>query len=97
MSLESKQVQFLQTTPHELATLINEKVNQSIELLKKELKEDKHKNELLTQKEAAEFLKVDASTIYHWVKRKSIKSYGIGGRRYFKRSELIESLILLNK
>lgn len=97
MSFETKQVQFLQTSPEELATLINDKVNQSIELLKKELKEDNHKKELLTQKETAEFLKVDASTIYHWVKRGNIKSYGIGGRRYFKRSELIESLILLNK
>lgn len=97
MSIETKQVQFLQTTPDELATLINNKVNQSIELLKKELKEDKHKNELLTQKETAKFLKVDASTIYHWVKKGKINSYGIGGRRYFKRSELIESLILLNK
>lgn len=97
MSIETKQVQFLQTTPDELATLINEKVNQSIERLKDELKSDNHEKELLTQKETAEFFKVDASTIYHWVKRGNINAYGVGGRRYFKRSELIKSLILLNK
>lgn len=38
-----------------------------------------------------------ASTLWKWEKEGKIQSYGIGGKRYYKRSELMEALTKLKK
>ncbi|MBW7866929.1 MAG: helix-turn-helix domain-containing protein [Brumimicrobium sp.] len=48
--------------------------------------------ELLTPKETAEFLKISLPTLHRWQKKGKVKCYGISGSRYYKRSELLESL-----
>ncbi len=50
----------------------------------------------LTRKEVAGMFKVDLSTIHNWTKRKILTSYGLGGRVYYKLSEINESLVKLN-
>lgn len=50
----------------------------------------------LTRKEVAKMFKVDLSTIHNWTKRKILTSYGLGGRVYYKLSEINDSLIKLN-
>lgn len=50
--------------------------------------------DLITPKEAAALLKVSAVTLWRYEKQGKIKCYGIGGRRLYKRSELINSLTL---
>jgi len=38
-----------------------------------------------------------SSTLWKWEKEGKIQSYGIGGKRYYKRSELMEALTKLKK
>ena len=52
--------------------------------------------ELLTREEACKLLKVDSSTLWRWTNKGSIIAYGIGSRRFYKKEELLESLIQLN-
>ena len=52
--------------------------------------------ELLTREEACKLLKVDSSTIWRWTNKGKITAYGIGNRRFYKKEELISSLIMLN-
>ncbi|MDE3741668.1 helix-turn-helix domain-containing protein [Maribacter polysaccharolyticus] len=48
--------------------------------------------ELLTREEAAKFLKIDQSTLWHWTNKGRVTAYAIGSRRYYKKTELLTSL-----
>ncbi|TXE15581.1 helix-turn-helix domain-containing protein [Psychroserpens burtonensis] len=52
---------------------------------------------LLTRKETAEYLKIDSSTLWSWTKKGKIKCYGISNRRYYKRSDIEDALVLLKQ
>lgn len=84
-------------TQEQLQELITSSVKKSLTELKDELHLLNDGNDLLTRDEACQFLKVDSSTLWAWNKQGRIKSYGIGARRYYKKSELLESLIQLKK
>ncbi len=83
----------------------NLNVHQFEELLKSTVKEqfDNFKRsipkgndeELLTREETYKLLKIDSSTLWAWTKKGKINAYGIANRRYYKRSEILECLILL--
>ncbi len=49
--------------------------------------------DLLSRKQALELLQITSATLWRWEKDGKIKSHGIGSKRYYKRSELEESLI----
>ncbi|CAA9203750.1 hypothetical protein FLA105534_04932 [Flavobacterium bizetiae] len=51
---------------------------------------------LLTRSEACSFLKINMTTLWNWSKKGKIISYGIGNRVYYKKSELLESLVRIN-
>lgn len=51
----------------------------------------------MTREETCQFLKIDSSTLWAWTNQQKVKAYGIGARRYYKRSELLECLTLLKK
>lgn len=55
----------------------------------------KKEEELLTVQETADFFKISKPTLYRWLKDGAITMYGISGSRFFKKSELIESLTAL--
>ena len=90
-------IQFIQTTPKELTTAISEVVAMQLLELKKKLLSENANDELLTRKEACEFLQIDSSTLWHWTNKGKVKAYGIANRRYYKRSELTEALKPLKK
>lgn len=48
--------------------------------------------EYLTRYEVANFFKCNVSTIHHWTQKKILKRYQIGGRVYYKRSEVESAL-----
>lgn len=52
--------------------------------------------ELLTRKQAAEFLHVNLSTLWLWTNAKKFPAYGLGNRVFYKKSEIIASLRPLN-
>ena len=84
-------------TVEQLNQLIGTSVKNGITELHHEFQAKHQSEELLTREEACNFLKIDGSTLWSWTNKKKIKAYGIGARRYYKRSELLESLTLLKK
>ena len=51
--------------------------------------------ELLTRKEVIALLKITSPTLWSWSKQGKLKSYGMGSRVYYKRNEVMESIINL--
>ena len=91
-----QQVQFIQITSEELQHAIIEGVKTQLEDLKKHF-EPKTPTEYLTRYEVADLLSVDVSTVHNYTKRKLLTSYGIGSRVYYKRAEVENAVIKLNK
>lgn len=88
----------LQDLTHEqLGDLIDDKLQHRLKQFKKDLQSKDDSDDLLSRDETCEFLKIDSSTLWHWTNKGKVKAYGIGNRRYYKRSELIEALTPLKK
>ncbi len=49
-------------------------------------------DELLTRQQAADFFHITLPTLHAWSKQGLIISYEIGGRTYYKRSELLNAI-----
>ncbi|WP_157208904.1 helix-turn-helix domain-containing protein [Mariniflexile maritimum] len=81
----------------ELQELIGTSVKNGIQELQNEIQNKDNSEELLTREQTCQFLKVDSSTLWAWTNKGKVKAYGIGARRYYKRSELMECLTLLKK
>ena len=84
-------------TPQQLGNLIDEKLVNRLEQLKKHLENQTANDGLLTRDETCAFLSIDSSTLWAWTNKGKVRAYGIGNRRYYKRSELFEALTLLKK
>ena len=84
-------------TVEELQELIGSTVKKNLAELQEELKSKKFTEELMSREETCKYLKIDSSTLWGWTNKGKVKAYGIGARRYYKRSELLECLILLKK
>ena len=85
-----KQVYLVGISPEELQMAIADEIKDCLSSL-----EPKPPTDYLTRKETAALLKVDLSTLWHWVKKGKLQAYGISGRVYFKREEIEQSLIKL--
>lgn len=84
-------------TVEQLQQLIGTSVKNGIIELQKELQTKDNSEELMTREETCQFLKIDSSTLWAWTNQQKVKAYGIGARRYYKRSELLDCLTLLKK
>lgn len=80
--------------PHAIAKVnaVLSKVLAMIEDIKTNF-EPKQATEYLTREETANLLKCDLSTLYHWTRKGKLKSYKIGNRVYYKRSEVEANLV----
>ena len=88
----------LQTlTVEQLQQLIGTSVKNGILELQKELQTKDNSEELMTRDETCKFLKIDSSTLWAWTNNGKVKAYGIGARRYYKKTEIMECLTLLKK
>ncbi|SDW79974.1 helix-turn-helix domain-containing protein [Aequorivita viscosa] len=75
----------------ELTDIVAEKLLQKI----KHYLDDLHSGQVdvfLTRTEAADFLKINSSTLWQWTNKGKIKCYGLGNRRYYNKKELIAQL-----
>lgn len=81
----------------QFADLIAESVIHKMPGFNKDPHEQKEEEELLTREEACDFLKINPSTLWDWTNKGRVKAFGLGSRRYYKRSQLLESLIELKK
>jgi hypothetical protein len=81
----------------QLQQLINTSVKNGIQEFQSGIQSKVNSEELLTRDQTCDFLKIDSSTLWAWTNKQKVKAYGIGARRYYKRSELLECLTLLKK
>ena len=84
-------------TPEQMIDLFGKEFDKRFKAIAEEIKLQKDKEILLTRKEVCEFFQINPSTLFHWVNKGKINAYGISGRRYYKKAELINSLTLLSK
>ncbi|OQD44029.1 DNA-binding protein [Croceivirga radicis] len=87
-------LQFIATTPEQLKREITENVKLLFEDFKTNF-QPRAAEEFLTRKRTAEILKINLSTLYLWTRKGLLKSYGIAGKVYYKRSEVEQALIEL--
>jgi len=79
----------------DLQTVIIDCVNACLRNNKQESKTPApHEPDLITRKEAVKLLSTTPATLWRWEKHGKIKSYGIEGKRYYKRTELLEALTI---
>ena len=84
-------------TVEQLQQIIGTSVRNGILELQKELQTKDNSEELMTREETCQFLKIDSSTLWAWTNNGKVKAYGIGARRYYKKSEIMECLTQLKK
>jgi hypothetical protein len=51
-----------------------------------------HPEDLATRAEALKYLRITGATLWRWEKQGKVKSYGMGGKRYYRLSELEQSI-----
>ena len=91
--MKSNQIIFDVLSKEELQDLIGKSLEEVIKNNSKNIPPDQ---ELLTREEACMLLKVDSSTLWRWTNKGKITAYGIGSRRFYKKEELMSSLIKLD-
>ncbi len=92
--MAEKTLQFIQITPEQLQEAIIRGVKVEIDKLQDKF-QPKQPEELMTRNEVKDFLKVDLSTVHNWTKKGKLKSYGLGHRIYYKRSEVEQAILPL--
>jgi len=90
-------MKIIQVTEQELTELFDQRFKAGFDSFTEGLATQKANDDLLTQNEACEFLKVHVSTLIAWQNKGKVKGYSIVNRRYYKRSELLECLIPVKK
>ena len=91
----NKKLQLIEIMPDELAELINKGIKVQFDELKKHF-QPKEPTVYLTRIEVSELLRINPTTLWNWTNKGRLKSYGIGGRRYYKRKEIDEMMIELS-
>lgn len=79
-------------SPISTDTLIERIAERTAELLNNKNVSQPEVKDLLTTKEVCELLQVNSSTIWRWQKSGKLIPYGIGGRTYYKLSEVQEAI-----
>ena len=86
-----------------LLSISNETIEELIEkiaehLIKKiktelPVKNEPNESDLVTYKEAQAILNISSGTLYNWTKQDKLKSYSLGRRKYYRKSEILEQVI----
>lgn len=88
-------IQFVGVTPEQFQNQIAETVKNQLGEFLQQYK-PKQPNDYLTRKQVSELFNVDLSTVANWQKSGKLNPLGIGGRIYFLRSDIEQSLISIN-
>ena len=94
MENKTQSIQLIQLTPTELINAFENSVNIKLEELKTSF-QPKEPEELLTRSETSALLKINLTTLWNYTKQGKLISYGIGNRVYYKRHEVMQSIINL--
>jgi excisionase family DNA binding protein len=89
-----KKKQAFTITPDELIARVVKELKQ--ELSQAAVTQSYHSYQFLSRNEVAKLLKISISTVHNWTKRGILTPYHIGGRVYFKPSEIENSMFKIN-
>lgn len=89
----TKQVQFLMTSPEELAELISEKLKQALESQLKKIGTTPEKKKFITREEAKQLLNVTFATLWRYNKNGQLKAYKFQNKVYYKLSDIENGFI----
>lgn len=87
--MQEANIQFVQTSPDDLAAEISKQLSAQISEIKNSIPAPET---LMTRDQTAAMLGINLSTLHAWTKNKKLPANYLGGRVYYKRSEIIESL-----
>lgn len=85
------QVQIIQVTPEQLNQVVQDALKLQFDEFKKSF-EPKQPDEIYSPEETSELLKISTVTLWRWTKEGKIKAHGIGGRTYYKKSDIDNAL-----
>lgn len=83
-------------TPDDLRQIIKEVVKSELAEFKAQFATEES-DQLLNSEETCTFLKITLTTLWRWTKNGKVICYGIGSRRYYKKNELLERLVVLKQ
>jgi hypothetical protein len=83
-------------TPDDLKQIIKEVFQSELAEFIKQIATEEP-DELLNSEETCKFLKITLTTLWRWTKSGKVTCYGIGSRRYYKKNELLERLVVLKQ
>ena len=87
----TKTIQITEVSVDELADNVADKLLLKIKSYLDDLS-NKENDVYLTRQETADFLKINATTLWHWTNEGKVNSYGLGNRRYYNKQEIIDTL-----
>ncbi|WP_396601642.1 helix-turn-helix domain-containing protein [Algibacter sp. R77976] len=89
--MTTKTIQITEVSVDELADKVADKLLLKIKSYLDDLS-TKENDVYLTRQETADFLKINATTLWHWTNKGKVISYGLGHRRYYNKQEIIDTL-----
>lgn len=84
-------------SPEQFTELITNVFRTQLETLKNQLQNQTANDDLLTREQVLTLLQINPSTLWHWQNKGKIIAYKFANKSYFKRSEIMETLIPLKK
>lgn len=89
-------MQSLEINPFQVLNNKLESLEKKIDALTKIDASEPNQKDLLTRKETADLLQINLATLWRWTRKGKLKSYGIGNRVYYNRSEIMDSIKSIN-
>jgi hypothetical protein len=83
--------------PDDFKTLLSTIVKTQLDDFKKELSNKNANDDLLSREQILDLLQINASTLHRWQSAGKIAVYKFANKCFYKRSEIMESLIKLKK
>lgn len=84
-------------SPEQFTELITNVFKTQLEDFKKSLQTQTVNDDLLSREQVLELLQINASTLWHWQNKGRITVYKFANKCYYKRSEIMETLMPLKK
>ena len=91
------QILLQNVSPERLTQLIKDGVKSQLEDFKKEFHLQNSKEDLLNRQQVLELLNINATTLQHYQNKGKIPFYKFSNKCYYKRSEIMNSLIPVKK
>lgn len=95
MKINSTQSILIQASIEDLSALIKDGVKSQLEVFKQEFHSLNSKEDLLNRQQVLDLLSINSTTLWNYQNNGKIPFYKLANKCYYKRSEIIDSLILV--